>query len=276
MTDTPIVDMSQLTWTEYRDRLGGGCPVVLPVGAVEQHGPHLPLGTDWMVVQEICREVAVAIGGVAAPPVIYGYKSHLRTGGGDLFPGTTNLSGAALTTVVSEILGEFIRHGARQLLVVNGHYENEWFVREACDLAADAGLGGARQPRIVFLNWWDPGDDGYIATIYPSKEPMRPELQHASWVETSMMLHLFPELVRRDAYPPDELAKYPPYDVFPSNFEWLPPSGAQSAISPSTKEAGRALVEHYVAGIVAAARAEFVIATGLKASEIEAKGGNDV
>lgn len=276
MTRTRMVDMSQLTWPEYRDRLAEGCPVVLPVGAVEQHGPHLPLGTDWMVVQEICRQVAVSIGGIAAPAVVYGYKSHLRTGGGDLFPGTTNLSGAALTGVVSEILGEFIRHGARQLLVVNGHYENEWFVREACDLAADAGLAGGRRPHIVLLNWWDPGDDDYIATFYPSKEPMRPELQHASWVETSMMLHLFPELVRRDAYPADELAKYPPYDVFPSNFDWLPPSGAQSAISLSSDDAGKALVEHYVAGIVAAARAELIFPEALTAPANQVRGDNDV
>jgi creatinine amidohydrolase len=259
MRGSPTVEMSELSWPEYRDLLAQGAPIVLPIGSVEQHGPHLPLGTDWMVVRELCRRVAAAIGGISAAPIIYGYKSHLRTGGGDVFPGTTNLSGAILTSVVREILSEFVRHGAGRLLVVNGHYENEWFAREACDLAADDAAASGQEVRIVFLNWWDPGDDKYIASIYPADEPMRPELQHASWVETSMVLHLFPDLVRRDSYPPDEVAKYPPYDVFPSRFEWLPTSGAQSVVSTSTEEAGRALVEHYVAGIVAAARAEFAL-----------------
>lgn len=247
MRGFPTVKMSELSWPEYRDLLTRGAPIVLPIGSVEQHGPHLPLGTDWMVVRELCRRVAVAIGGICAAPIIYGYRSHLRTGGGDAFPGTTNLSGATFTSAVREILSEFVRHGAGRLLVVNGHYENEWFAREACHLAAGDAAASGHEVRIVVLNWWDPGDDKYIASIYPADEPMRPELQHASWVETSMVLHLFPDLVRQDAYPPDEVAKYPPYDVFPSHFEWLPTSGAQSVVSTSTEKAGQALVEHYVA-----------------------------
>src|SRR4051794_6264437 len=135
MTQHPV-DMSELTWPEYRDLIARNAPITVPLGSVEQHGPHLPLGTDWMLITEMCRRVARAIDGIVAPPVMYGYKSHLRTGGGDAFPGTVNLSAATYTAVLLEVLSELIRHGATRLLVINGHSENEWFAREACDRAA--------------------------------------------------------------------------------------------------------------------------------------------
>src|SRR3954451_6552319 len=153
------VDMSELTWPEYRDLIAAGASVTVPLGSVEQHGPHLPLGTDWMLITELCRRVASAIDGVVAPPLTYGYKSHVRTGGGDAFPGTINLSAATYTAMLREVLSELLRHGATRLLVINGHGENEWFAREACDLAAADAAVARKDVRIVLMNFWA-GADG--------------------------------------------------------------------------------------------------------------------
>ncbi len=250
-------DMSELTWPEYRDLLSDGAPVLLPVGTTEQHGPHLPLGVDWMLPQEMCRRVAAEIGGIVAPAITYGYKSHLRTGGGDRFPGSTNLSGGTLTALVHEVLSEFARHGAQRLLVLLGHGENEWFTREACDLAARDAAAAGREVQILLIGYWEVRDPGFIASIYPADEPLVPQLQHAAWTETSMMLHAFPDLVRRSEFPPDEKAMFPPYDVFPEPMDLVPASGVFSATSTATEESGRALISHTVERIIEAARTEF-------------------
>lgn len=250
------VRISHLSWPEYRRRIDAGAPILLPVGALEQHGHHLPLGTDLLVVGAICEEVARGLGALVAPTLPYGYKSHTRTGGGDAFPGTTNMSAATFMTVVREILSECVRHGARRLLVVNGHYENEWFLREAChEVGREFGSDGAL--RVVLMNYWDVRDEGVTERLYGSSEPLMPELQHAAWLETSLALHLVPGAVAEDAYPEPEVASFRPYDVFPPDRQGLPPSGSLSPVGPASAEAGRGLFDHYVAGIIEVAKREF-------------------
>ena len=88
------VMMSDLSWPEYKRRLEEEDAIILlPVGAVEQHGYHLPLGTDWIMATEMSRRAAERVGGIVAPPVMYAYKSQIRSGGGNHFCGTTSLDG---------------------------------------------------------------------------------------------------------------------------------------------------------------------------------------
>ena len=173
------------------------------------------------------------------------------------FPGSTNLSGGTLTALVHEVLSEFARHGAQRLLVLIGHGEDEWFTREACDLAARDVAAAGREVQIMLIGYWEVRDPGFIASIYPVDEPLVPQLQHAAWTETSMMLHAFPDLVRRSEFPPDEKAVFPPYDVFPEPRDLVPASGVFSATSTATEESGRALISHTVERITEAARKEF-------------------
>jgi creatinine amidohydrolase len=156
--------------------------------------------------------------------------------------------------VLREVLSELIRHDATRLVVINGHGENEWFARDACDRAAADATADGKDVRIVLMNFWTGADARYIASLYPGPGRWRPKLEHAAWVETSMLLHLLPEHVRRDSYPPDADAEFPDYDVFPSRAGWIPDSGSQSPVGGSTAEAGQAIVEHYVNNMVAAAR----------------------
>ncbi len=86
MTGTTLI--AEMTWTEYDRRVRETNPVViLPVGSLEQHGPHTPLATDTMIPAAISsKTVAARIGALVAPPIAYGYKSQPRTGGGNHFP----------------------------------------------------------------------------------------------------------------------------------------------------------------------------------------------
>jgi creatinine amidohydrolase len=95
--------VEHMTWEEYRDAIGETF-VILPVGSLEQHGPHLPLNTDVIIPWGMAVMVAEALGALVLPAIAYGYKSHPASGGGPSFPGTTSLDGATLTSLVRDIL----------------------------------------------------------------------------------------------------------------------------------------------------------------------------
>ncbi len=121
------VRMDQLSWVEYARRVREQSPVVfLPCGATEQHGPHLPLGTDALLASALCEDVARQVDGLVAPALSYGYKSQPKCGGGQHFCGTTSLDGQTLIALVRDAVREFARHGVTRLVLVDGHYENQW------------------------------------------------------------------------------------------------------------------------------------------------------
>ncbi|MGU7782161.1 creatininase family protein [Burkholderia sp. PU8-34] len=95
--------MAEMTWAEYQRRLATEPLVVLLLlGALEQHGHHVPMGTDHLLPGAICNAVAERTPALVAPPVAYGYRSQPRMGGGNHFPGTTSLGGGTLRAELME------------------------------------------------------------------------------------------------------------------------------------------------------------------------------
>lgn len=252
------VHMNRMSWQQYRDRLTQA-PVFLPIGALEQHGPHLPLGTDALLATAIAAEAAAAVGGIVAPVLAYGYKSQPKCGGGQHFCGTTSLDAATLIGQVRDTIREFVRHGAERLVLVNGHYENTWFMIEGIDLALRECR--ARPPTIMRLEYWDFCTEATLARIFPDGFPGF-ALEHAAVIETSMMLHLHPELVRVDLIPEDPPAQFPPYDVYPTRTEWVPASGVLSSARGASAQKGALICGEVVGRVASAVRSEF----GLSAS----------
>ena len=256
MTDKRL--MSDLSWVEYEQRLAQLAPVLLPIGAVEQHGPHLPLGTDWMIALAVAKEAASQIDGIVAQPLTYGYKSQPHSGGGQHFCGTTSLDGNSLSLLVRDVLREFGRHGAKKVVIVDIHFENHWFVTEGCDLAIrelkSAGITDMRviKPRLDAVT-----DMNMIQSHYPDGEFPGIALEHAGKLETSAMLYLYPQHVQTDKYPEDILADIPPYDVHPADPSHVTESGALAPTSGANKEFGKAVVENLIAGMVDSYEREF-------------------
>ena len=144
--------MNRMDWTNYEQRVrGDGAVVFLPCGATEQHGPHLPLGTDHILAHEVAAGVARRVGGIVAPALSYGYKSQVKCGGGQHFCGTTSLDAATLIGNVRDTIREFARHGARAVVLCNGHYENTWFLIEGIELAMRE-LGPSPSLRVMRLD----------------------------------------------------------------------------------------------------------------------------
>ena len=251
------VFMDQISWVEYRQRVNDGAVVFLPCGATEQHGPHLPLGTDALLSTAIAADAARLVDGVVAPALAYGYKSQPKCGGGQQFCGTTSLDGATLIALVQDAVREFARHGVKRLVLVLGHYENQWFVAEGIQLALRE-LGPACALEVMRLEHWDYCSEQTLADVFSDGFPGF-ALEHAAVIETSLMLHYHPSLVRLDLIPDDGPAEFPLYDMYPTRTEWVPPSGVLSSARGSDAAKGARMAEDIVGGIVAAVREEFCL-----------------
>src|SRR6267143_1819664 len=166
--------------------------LVIPVGAVEQHGPHLPLTVDTEIPVRIASMLVEKLKVIVAPAVTYGARSLPQSGGGPGFPGTINIRGSVLTDYLKDVIAGYIATGFRSIVILNGHYENESFLFEALELCRQEGkLEGAR---IVALSWWSLVPQELLGKLFGDRFTGW-HAEHASACETSLMLHLRKELV---------------------------------------------------------------------------------
>jgi creatinine amidohydrolase len=256
MTDSVLI--GEMPWTEYDARVRrGNAVVLLPVGALEQHGPHLPMNCDVVIPASIAERVARRLGGLVAPPVAYGYKSQPKSGGGNHFPGTTSLDGVPLFMTIRDVITEFARHGVRKLAAMVGHYENTMFLIEGIDLALrDLRADGIHDMKIVRADYWDFTSSETVNKVWSEGFPGW-ATEHAGVMETSIMLHLFPSMGNMAEVPTHPPAQFPPYDVYPVNPKWVPSSGALCSAKIATAEKGALLFDEYVDGVARALAAEF-------------------
>jgi creatinine amidohydrolase len=251
------VMMQYVSWVEYAQRMREEQPVIfIPVGALEQHGPHLPLGVDALLATAVARTVAQRVGGLVTAPINYGYKSQARCGGGQCFPGTTSLDAASLTGIICDLSRELVRHGARRLVVVNGHYENQWFLIEGVELALRELRRDAADLRVMRLEYWDFCSEETLAPMFPGGFPGF-ALEHAALIETSLMLHVHPELVWLDRIPDHGPAEFPCYDMYPQDGRGVPESGVLSSAKDADAAKGRIIYEAICDGLSAAVAEEF-------------------
>lgn len=253
------IRLAELSWPDARDSIGRGAPVFVPIGATEQHGHHMPLSVDVILPTAVAEEVARRCGGLVAPTIPYGNRSQPRSGGGRAFPGTINLSAETLAALLCDVLGELVRHGVRRIVVVNGHYENIWPSIEAIDRLLDR-LGPDRLDglKVLRVDHWEMVRPETLARVFPDGYPGI-ELEHASVIETSMMLALRPDLVDLSRAADDGPARFKPYDIYPGPVREVPPSGVLSMTEGSTAEKGRWLLADAIDGIERAVREEFGI-----------------
>jgi len=249
--------MDRISWVDYQARLAAGPVLFLPCGALEQHGPHLPLGVDAMLAADIACRVAAAVGGLVAPPLNYGYKSQARCGGGQTFPGTASLDGEHLIGVVRDIIREFARHGVERLVLVDGHYENQWFLTEAIETAVRE-LAPGHPLKIVRTEYWEFCPQSVLDDIFENGFPGF-ALEHAALIETSMMLALRPELVAMDKLPDDGPAAFPVHDCYPQDGRGVPPSGVLASAVGASAAKGEKIVAAICSRMAEALQKEYFV-----------------
>jgi creatinine amidohydrolase len=231
--------LETMTWPEVGDEISAGTPIVLPVGAVEQHGPHLPLGTDAFIPHHLALRVAATRRLVVAPPIVYGAYSRPRTGGGRHFPGSVGLPGRTLERVVAGVVQDWMRQGFRRVMVLNGHFENAWTLLEAVERAIEP---YGETHKAVLVHWWDQVGDDDVRSIFGEGFPGW-EAEHASITETSMMEVFEPGLVRTDLKAEGGAKRLVTYDVFPAPEDILWPNGVGFSAVPASAAFGRRLVD---------------------------------
>jgi creatinine amidohydrolase len=252
------VRIAEIPWTVYDERVRAGkTMVMLPVGALEQHGPHLPMNCDVVIPAAVAERVAGRIDALVAPAIAYGYKSQPKSGGGNHFPGTTSLDGMTLICHVRDVIKEFARHGVRKCTVMVGHFENTYFVIEGIDLALrDLRADGIKDMKVARADYWDFISADTIAKVWTEGFPGW-ATEHAGVMETSIMLHLHPEWVDMGNVPLHPAASFPPYDVYPVNPAWVPSSGALCSARLATAEKGAVFLEELERDVAKALASEF-------------------
>ena len=174
----PLV-LQEMTWTDVRDYVARNDMVIIPLGSTEQHGPHLPLGTDFILATDISKLISARTGVVVAPVLCAGYSLY-HSG----FPGTLSLKSETVAEVLFETAQMLMKYGFRRFLIFNYHGGNSLAQQtaihrinhetEATAVAVGVGgplEGGEEEP---FLDW------------------------HAGVGETSIVLYLEPQLVHME------------------------------------------------------------------------------
>jgi creatinine amidohydrolase len=245
--------LEQMTSPEVRAEIEAGTPIVLPVGAIEQHGPHLPLGTDGYIAQHIAAETAARRRLIVAPPMFYGAYSRPRSGGGRHFPGSVGLPGRVLEQVARFVVEDFLRQGFRRVAILNGHFENAWTLLEAAEQAIQP---YHETSKVLLVNWWDQVGPDDVKRIFGDAFPGW-ATEHASITETSMLEAFAPELVRTERKAAGGAERVITYDVFPAPDDILWPNGIGFSALEANEDTGKALVGLLVDRITAILASEF-------------------
>ena len=110
--------IGEMTWTEVREVAGTGVTAVIPLGSIEEHGPHSPMG-DYMIIDTIASRAAAETGDIVAPTLPFGYSEYFRD-----YPGTITLRPETLSAVVEDTIECLTRHSFTKLAIFNGHAGN--------------------------------------------------------------------------------------------------------------------------------------------------------
>jgi len=178
--------LHELSREEARD-LAPKALIILPVGAVEQHGPHLPVGTDFLTIEYLARECAAAVASeipiLVAPTLPFGSSQHHLP-----FGGTMSLSTETYYRAVYELAESLITCSFRRIFILNGHGGNHEVVQlVARDLALK------HSAHLAAASYWTVAWDALIdeQAHVPGRLP-----GHAGTFETSQIMALRPDLVR--------------------------------------------------------------------------------
>ena len=224
--------LEEMTWTEIEAALEVTRTLILPVGATEEHGPHLPTYTDTIQALEVAKEVARRRAVFVAPPVHYGVCRSTRG-----FPGTISISPGALRALVSDLLTAFHDSGFERVLILTGHAGGQHLsaLKEAAEKAV-----ALRDIRVSLVSDFD---------LIDPREVETPGDGHAGEIETSRMLVIREDLVK--GLPEKHFPPRPMYlimrDVRP-----LMGNGVMGDPSRATREKGERFMEMAVQGVLEA------------------------
>ena len=177
----------KLTWPEVRQAAQERKSILLPVAAIEQHGPHLPIDTDNVAALAVCERAAQSAPQklLCAPPINYGFNEHNMD-----FPGTISVQAQHFIDYCYDVAMSFAHHRFPIVLFVNGHASNDPLLQVAARLATLHSNAAC-----AIVSYWDLARDD-VAQWRESEYPGG--MDHAGEFETSIYLALDPARVQMD------------------------------------------------------------------------------
>ncbi|MBR73171.1 MAG: hypothetical protein CMM30_09575 [Rhodospirillaceae bacterium] len=182
------VEMSHMTWDEVKDAIAEEKMVIVPTGATEAHGPHMPTDTDTHQAEWMAIELAKRVKAVVAPPLAYGISKTFEH-----FPGTISLSIPIYQEVVYEVGSALIKQGFKHLLFLNGNRPNG----TSNDAVARRLIDDHDQEydfMVTAVSYWEPG----AQKIHELRRSGVGGMGHGGEFETSFQLATRPDLVHMD------------------------------------------------------------------------------
>lgn len=178
-TNRRVVELGRLSWTEVAEAMAKNPVILLPIGTVEQHGPHLPVNADNMVAEYVSVRAAERTNALIAPAINYGCSAAFHK-----FAGTISIRQETLIAMIRDVCRALIAHGFQRIVFVNNHGGNEPACEQvARELKAEHGIviGSVYPWKIGYLLMRDAYEDPDTA------------YGHGAEPETSAMMAMFPE-----------------------------------------------------------------------------------
>jgi creatinine amidohydrolase len=218
--------MEGMTWPEVAEYLERDQRLIIPIGTCEQHGRHLPLGTDSLMAEELAHDLSAEFGVLVAPTLSYGVNVETEQD----YAGTGSLRRKTLHRVLNDLLAAWERHGFEEFILITANFHDPHLDAVTTVVTEQARV------RVVDLQ--------SVRIGQFLEKQTGPE--HAGEAETSVVLYLAPELVRKD-----EVKDYPlaPAEVkrYLRGRMPRPPAGCEGAIghpSAASAEKGEKIYQH--------------------------------
>jgi creatinine amidohydrolase len=229
-------EIASLSWTNF-DKLRAEKPlVVIPTGAVEVYGPHLPLASDSIAALEVARLVAEKLGCLCAPLIPVGYSADLMS-----FPGTLMVKPEIWVGYLDGICRSLVQWGLTRFVYLNTHLGNVTLIDQEADLLSrECGCTGLQ------IDWWR-----YAARV--GKDDLKTDwaVGHAAELGTSILLYFAGDLVDRSA----QVDFIPDYNPWPAgltryeSYREITPTGVMGHPSAGSYEQGERIVKKCIESI---------------------------
>jgi creatinine amidohydrolase len=223
---------------EVKEKIEKSKIAILPIGAVEAHGPHLPLGTDNLLAERLSERVAEKTGAFVLPTLPYGQVWSLKN-----FPGSINISNESLISLLVDMGISLYEQGFRVFAIINGHLGNAVALKEAARKLYQ------KFPEFKILYLFYPGTKKVIEEVRET-ESSHATYFHACEIETSYMLYLAEEYVEMEKAISD-IPEIPiSADVTPTPWEEFTNSAVLGDAKLATKQKGKIIIETAIEQIV--------------------------
>lgn len=225
--------MKNMTWVEFDKIRKETSTVILPSGACEVYGPHLPLGSDILVSEALSKLVAEKANAVVGPCLEVGQSQNLYD-----FPGTIYIRPENLKAVYRDIIEGFIKWGFKEIFILNLHLGNTFPLNELLSDIEDENPG----VKCGLVGFWQ-----FIWKYTDVWETEKPH-GHASEAGTSVLLYLYPELVDMEKAPNSPALwenRWPNFNLY-QHYAKYSETGTMGDATKGTKEKGEIIVNRAI------------------------------